>query len=118
MNLKYKSHVENQRQTVATELAARTAILKEKGLDDAAVRRNPTIRKLKAAIRTSAVRLRRIKDIETANEEHIKVKAEKHAAEKQAHEKGKEKTKEKAKEKTKEKTKDIVAKKSKKDATD
>lgn len=80
MNLKAKTHVENQKKSAVEKLAARQAILKEKGLDDVAVQRDAMYRKIKADIRKANVRLSAIAAQEKLNLERAKSKAEKKAA--------------------------------------
>ena len=74
MNLKAKIHVENQKQTAVEKLAARQAILNEKGLDDVAVQRDAMFRKIKADIRKANVRLSAIAAQEKLNAERAKAK--------------------------------------------
>ncbi|MFZ1956422.1 MAG: hypothetical protein WAU34_13085, partial [Desulfobacterales bacterium] len=57
MNLKAKNYVENHKKAAAEKLSARSAHLKTKGLEEAAIRRDPSIRKIKADIRKANFRL-------------------------------------------------------------
>jgi hypothetical protein len=89
MNLKAKIHVESQKKKAQDRLAARQAGLKEKGLDDVAVQRDATFRKIKADIRKANARLSAIAAQENLNAENVKSKVERQAAKKAAQEKPK-----------------------------
>jgi hypothetical protein len=87
MNLKAKSYVEKHKRAAAEKLSARNARLKEKGLEEAAIRRDPTIRKIKADIRKANFRLASIAAQETLNAEKVRVRERKLAEKKAAREK-------------------------------
>ena len=82
MNLKAKIHVENQKKAAEVKLTARQAILADKGLDDAAVQKDPVYRKIKADIRKANSRLSAIAAQEALNADRAKAKAKKQAAKK------------------------------------
>ena len=88
MNPKSRVHLENQKQTAVTALAARVARLREDDFDDRAIERNVTVRQLRAAIRQATARLARITAIETENVARVQAKADRSAAKKKAREKG------------------------------
>ena len=88
MNPKSRVHLENQKQTAVTALAARVARLREDNFDDRAIERNATVRQLRAAIRQAMARLARITAIETENVARVQAKADRSAAKKKAREKG------------------------------
>ena len=104
MNLKAKEYLESQKNATADKLAARTSALKEKGLDDAAIKRDSLIKKMKADIRKANYRLACVAAQEKLNADKIQTKADKLAAQKEAA------TKPKVK-----KTKEAPAKKDKKE---
>lgn len=87
MNLKSKGHLESQKKASGEKLAARTASLKKRGLDEAAIRRDTVIKKMKADIRKADYRLASITAQEKLNADKVKTKAEKLAAKKTAPEK-------------------------------
>ncbi len=89
MNLKAKIYVENQKKTAEEKLAARLAILNEKGLDDAAVQRDAVFKKIRADIRKANFRLTAIAAQIKLNAERAKARADKLAAPKVAQEKSK-----------------------------
>jgi hypothetical protein len=103
VNLKAKIYLENQKKVTSEKLAARLAALKEKGLDDAAIRRDSLIKKMKADIRTANYRLGCIAAQEKLNADKVQTKAKKLAAKKEAADKPKAK-----------KSKEVPAKKEKK----
>ena len=79
MNLKAKKYVESHKKAAQEKLAARRAVLKEKGLDDTAVLRDAMFRKIKADIRKANARLTAIAAQEKLNADNAKAKAEKQA---------------------------------------
>ena len=87
MNLKAKIHVENQKKAAESRLAARLTFLQEKGLSAETIRREASIRKLKAEIRKADYRLSRIAAQEKLNADKAQTKAEKLAAKKSGGEK-------------------------------
>ncbi len=89
MNLKAKIYVENQKKTALEKLAARQAILNEKGLDDAAIQRDAVYKKITADIRKARYRLTAIAAQEAQNAERAKAKADKKAAAKSVSKKSK-----------------------------
>ncbi len=84
MNLKAKTYVENQKKAAVDTLAARTALLTGKGLDEAAVRRDPSVRKIRATIRKANFRLTSIAAQEKLNAERIQDRERKRAEKKAA----------------------------------
>lgn len=95
MNLKAKIHLENQKKATGDKLAARTSALKEKGLDDAAIKRDSLIKKMKADIRKANYRLACVAAQKKLNADKVQAKADKVAAKKEAADKPKaKKTKE------------------------
>jgi hypothetical protein len=87
MNLKAKNYVEKHKKAAAEKLSARSAHLKTKGLEEAAIRRDPSIRKIKADIRKANFRLASIAAQETLNAEKVRVKEMKLAEKKDVFEK-------------------------------
>ncbi len=87
MNLKAKKYVENQKRAIEEKLKARLALLQEKGATAEAIQRDPTMRKLKAQVRKSDLRLAKIAAEEKLNRDKAQAKVEKLAAEKAAKEK-------------------------------
>ena len=84
MNLKAKGYLESQKKATGDKLAARMSALKEKGLDDAAIKRDSLIKKMKADIRKANYRLACIAAQEKLNADKVQTKAEKLAAKKNA----------------------------------
>jgi len=74
MPLKAKIHVENQKKTAHGKLAARLALLNEKGLGGGAIQRDSMMRKLRAEIRKANYRLACIAAQEKLNEERLAAK--------------------------------------------
>lgn len=87
MNLKSKIFLENQSKAAETRLAAQLAFLKEKGLEGAAVQRDPLIRKRKAEIRKAKYRLACIAAQEKLNAQKAQTKEDKSAQKKSGREK-------------------------------
>ena len=104
MNLKAKEYLESQKKVTGDKLAARISSLKEKGLDDAAIKRDSLIKKMKADVRKTNYRLACVAAQEKLNADKIQAKADKLAAKKEAADKPKAK-----------KTKEAPAKKEKKE---
>jgi hypothetical protein len=86
MNLRAKVYVENQKKSIQEKLSARLAFLKEKGLKDEVIRKDATIRKLKAQVRKMDYRLASIAAQEKLNQDRAQAKIDKLAAEKAAKE--------------------------------
>src|SRR5271157_4276896 len=86
MNLRAKIYVENQKKTSRAKLDARLAALKEKGMDEAAIKKDATVRRLKAQVRKADLRLASIAAQEKLNQERAQAKIDKLAAEKAARE--------------------------------
>jgi len=105
MNLRARRYVESQKQEAAAMLAARLAFLKEKGLDPAKIRRDASIRKIKAMVRKANLRLAAIAAQEKQSRDLAQAKADKLAAEKAAREAPPEKPVEAAPEKKEKKGK-------------
>ena len=74
MNLKAKNYVENHKKAATEKLSARSAHLKTKGLEEAAIRRDPSIRKIRADIRKANFRLASIAAQEKLNAEKVRVR--------------------------------------------
>ena len=87
MKLKAKIHLKNQKNAAEDRLAARLDIRKEKGLEGAAIQRDPVIRKIRADIRKANYRLASIAAQEKLNAEKAQIKAEKLVKEKGTREK-------------------------------
>ena len=103
MNLKAKEYLESQKKVAGDKLATRISSLKEKGLGDAAIKRDSLIKKMEADIRKTNYRLACVAAQEKLNADKVHAKAGKLAAKKEAADKPKAK-----------KTKEAPAKKEKK----
>ena len=111
MDIKGKINVENQKKGALKKLAAQRAFLKEKGVEDEAIKKNVIVRKLKADVRKADFRLACIADQEKQDLDLAQAKAEKLTSGKKAKEgskkeakvevQGKEKGKEKSEKKAK-----------------
>lgn len=88
MNLKAKRHVEEQKKKVQEKLAARVAMLKEKGIEPKQLSNDTQVRKLRADVRKANARLRSITASEAIGSLKIQKKQEKAEAEKLARESG------------------------------
>jgi hypothetical protein len=86
MNLKAKRYEESHRQKAQTELAARMALLKERGLEPKVLEKDTIVRKLKADLRKARHRLLGVAAQEKLLEQKVQHKQEKAAAELQAKE--------------------------------
>ena len=84
MNLKAKEYLESQKKVTGDKVAARISSLKEKGLDDAAIKRDSLIKKMKAGVRKTNYRLACVAAQEKLNADKVQTKAEKLAAKKNA----------------------------------
>jgi hypothetical protein len=82
MNLKAKRYSENQKKVTSEKLARRISFLKEKGVDDVAVKRDGLVKKLRGDIRKANYRLACIAAQEKLNADKVQAKAEKLAAQK------------------------------------
>ncbi len=80
MNLKSKIHLEAQKTAAEKELAARVALLEQRGVDADAVKRDARVRQGKAAVRKANYRLATIAAKEQHNADRARAKAEKAAA--------------------------------------
>jgi hypothetical protein len=80
MNLKTKANLEAQKKSAQAKLDTRRVFLKEKGLNDEAIRKDVTIRKLKADLRKADFRLASIAAQEEVTRRVAQAKAEKLAA--------------------------------------
>lgn len=85
MNLRAKNYLDNHKKAAAEKLSARSAQLKGQGLDEAAIRRDPSIRKIRAQIRKANFRLASIAAQEKLNAEKVADKERKLAEKKAAH---------------------------------
>jgi hypothetical protein len=86
MNLKARVHVENQKKEAQARLAARLAVLKDRGVSGEAMQRDAALRKIKAEIRESDFRLASISAQVKLNQDRAQAKIDKIAAEKAAKE--------------------------------
>jgi len=86
MNLRAKVYVENQKKSIQEKLSARLAMLQEKGLKDGVIRRDATVRMLKALVRKMNYRLASIAAQEKLSQERAQAKIDKLIAEKAAKE--------------------------------
>ena len=80
MNLKSKIHLEAQKTAAEKKLAARVALLEQRGVDAGAVKRDAGVREGKAAVRKANYRLATIAAKEQRNADRARAKAEKAAA--------------------------------------
>lgn len=92
MKLKAKGHLESQKKVTSDKLAARISYLKEKGLANAAIKRDCVIKKMKAGIRKTNYRLTCIAAQEKLNADLAKTTAEKLAGKKSSPDKPPKKT--------------------------
>ena len=92
MKLKAKGHLESQKKVTSDKLAARISYLKEKGLANAAIKRDCVIKKMKAGIRKTNYRLACIAAQEKLNADRAQAKAEKLAGKKKSPDKPPSKT--------------------------
>jgi hypothetical protein len=86
MNLKARVFIETQKKEAQARLEARLALLKQRGLEPAAIQRDAAFRKIKAEIRKADVRLASIAAQHKLNQDRAQAKIEKLAAEKAAKE--------------------------------
>ena len=86
MNLKAKSYEESHQQKGQLELAARMALLKERGLEPKAMENDTIVRKLKADLRKFKHRMLGVAAQEKLQEQKAQHKQEKAAAELQSKE--------------------------------
>ncbi len=105
MNLRAKIYIESQKKKAQTQFTARLAFLKGRGLEQKAIQKDATLRKIKALIRKADFQLASIAAQEKLNQERLQAKLEKLAAEKAAKEKPPEKIKKEAEEEIPEKKK-------------
>ncbi|MBP1712960.1 MAG: hypothetical protein H6Q43_2502 [Deltaproteobacteria bacterium] len=82
MNLRARVYVEKQKKDVENKLAARLAMLKEKGIRPEKIQKDPTVRRLKAELRKTNTRLASISAQEKLNQERAQATAQKIAAKK------------------------------------
>ncbi len=81
MNLKAKRYEENHRQKAQAELAARMALLKERGMEPKSVEKDTIVRKLKAEMRKAKHRLTGVDAQEQLLARKVQHKQDKAAAE-------------------------------------
>jgi hypothetical protein len=105
MNLRAKVYIESQKKRAQTQFTNRLVLLHGRGLEEKAIQKDTTLRKIKALIRKSDFQLASIAAQEKLNQERLQSKLEKLAAEKAAKEKPPEKTKKKVEEEIQEKKK-------------
>ncbi|MBI5062454.1 MAG: hypothetical protein HZB87_03025 [Desulfatitalea sp.] len=84
MNLKAKRYEESHRQKAQEELAARLALLKERGIEPKTMEKDTIVRKLKADLRKAKHRLVGVASQEKLLEQKVQNKQEKAAAELQS----------------------------------
>ncbi len=84
MTTKTKSNVIQHQETAARKLAARIELLKSRGLDEAAIKKESFVKKLNADIRKAKRQLTALSDQEKLIEQKAKAKADKLAAAKNA----------------------------------
>ncbi len=82
MNLRARVYVEKEKKEWEAKLAARLAMLKEKGASPEKIRKDATIRKIKAEIKQMNARLRSIAAQDKLNQERAQAKEQKLAAKK------------------------------------
>jgi hypothetical protein len=82
MNLRARVFVEKQKKEAEEKLAARTAVLREKGLDPKGMGKDATYRRIKAELRQAKTRLASIAAQEKLNQERAAAKEQKIAARK------------------------------------
>ena len=80
MTPKGKVYIEEQKKSAQTKLEARRVFLKEKGMNEDSIRKDATVRKLKAWVRKADFRLSSIAAQEKQLQDQAKSKAEKQAA--------------------------------------
>jgi hypothetical protein len=80
MDIRAKINVENQKKSALKNLDAQRAFLKEKGVEDDAIKKNVIVRKLKADVRKADFRLACIADQEKQDLDLAQAKAEKLAS--------------------------------------
>ena len=80
LNLKSKIYLEAQKANEEARLTARVAALESRGFDAEALRRDPSVRRIKAKIRQADRRLAAIAERERQVEERVRAKAEKTSA--------------------------------------
>jgi hypothetical protein len=81
MNLKAKRYVDSQLQKAQSDLAARMALLKERGMEPKVMEKDTIVRKLKADLRKSKHRMSSVAAQEKLLEQKVVHKQEKAAAE-------------------------------------
>jgi hypothetical protein len=84
MNLKAKVYQQAHQLAAEQKLAARLAILKEKGANDTALVKDPMVKKIKADIRKAKFRLRSVAAQEKLMADKVQAKADKLEAKKLA----------------------------------
>ena len=84
MNLKAKVYEQERKLANEQKLSARLAILKEKGLDEAAMEKDAGVKKIKADIRTAVRRLKAIAAQEKLRADKKRAREAKLAAEKKS----------------------------------
>ena len=82
MSLKRKGFLEGHKKVAVDKLVTRMSSLKEKGLDDVAIKRDSFIKKMRADIRKANYRLACIAAQEKLNADKVQTKTEKLAAKK------------------------------------
>jgi hypothetical protein len=126
MTPKGKVYIEEQKKSAQSKLEARRDSLKEKGFDDDAIRKDTTMRRLKASVRKADYRLsaiaaqeKQILELAEAKVQKKAAKAEKKAAGKQPKKSAKEAAPEKKEKKPKKERPEKQAKaKEKKDSSE
>ncbi len=82
MNLRARVYVEKEKKEWEAKLAARLALLKEKGSSPEKIRKDVTVRKIKAEIQQMNARLKSIAAQDKLNQERVQAKEQKLAAKK------------------------------------
>lgn len=89
MTLHKKPYIENKKEGAAKKLTLRLEALKAQGLDEKTIRKDASVRQIKAAIRQAKHQLTRIAEIEALDQKKAAAREEKRNAPKEAHPKAK-----------------------------
>ena len=82
MSYKTQIHVTDRKRSAELKLAARVAVLKDRGLDEIGIQRDSHVKKIKADIRQAREQLVRIAEQEKMKKKQAQAKAAKLAAQK------------------------------------
>lgn len=80
MTLHKKTHIESKKEAAAKKLALRLETLKAQNLDERAIRKDPTVRQIKAAIRQAKHQMERIAEIEALDRKKAEAREQKRNA--------------------------------------